>query len=177
MFHLSAAFDTADHIILLNRLSSKLGLNGTALAWFRSYLSGRSQRVSVRGTVSDKFDARYGVPQGSCPGPLLFTVYASALFDVVEKPSQLSIVTPMTLSYTSRLVPRRTLARLMQLLLHCIQDIRQWMSQDKLLMNDAKTELFLIGTRQQLAKITIDGITVDSLSLLHNLPFGTWVCG
>ena len=34
---------------------------------------------------------------------------------------------------------------------HCIQDIRQWMSQDKLFMNDAKTELLLIGTRQQLA--------------------------
>ena len=43
---------------------------------------------------------------------------------------------------------------------HSIQNIRQWMSQDKLLMNDAKTELLLIGTRQQLAKITIDGITV-----------------
>ena len=56
---------------------------------------------------------------------------------------------------------------------HCIQDIRQWMSQDKLLMNDAKTELLLIGTRQQLAKITIDGM----MSLLHNLPFGICVCG
>ena len=65
----------------------------------------------------------------------------------------------MTLSYASHLVPRRTLARLLELLLlkHCIQDIRQWMSQDKLLMNDAKMELLLIGSRQQLAKITIDG--------------------
>lgn len=70
--------------------------------------------MSVRGAVSDKFDLRYGVPQGSCLGPLLFTVYASALFDVVDK---LSIVMSKTLSYASRLVPRRTLARLMQLLL------------------------------------------------------------
>ena len=85
LLDLSATFDTVDHSILLNRLSSKLGLNGTALAWFRSYLSGRSQRVSLRGAVSDKFDLRYGVPQGSCLGPLLFTVYASTLFDVVEK--------------------------------------------------------------------------------------------
>ena len=42
-------------------------------------------RVSVRGAVSDKFDLWYGVPQGLRLGPLLFTVYASALFDVVEK--------------------------------------------------------------------------------------------
>lgn len=110
LLDLSAAFYTVDHSILLNRLSSKLGSNGTALDWFRSYLSGRSQRVFVRGAVSDKFDLRYGVPQDSCLGPLLFTVNSSAVSDVV-------IVMPMTLSYTSHLVPRRTLARLMQLLL------------------------------------------------------------
>ena len=83
LLDLSAAFYTVYHGILLNSLSSKLGLNGTALDWFPSYLSGRSQRVSVRGAVSDKFDLRYGVPQGSCLGPFLFTAYASALFDAV----------------------------------------------------------------------------------------------
>ena len=85
LLDLRATFDTVDHSILLNRLSSKLGLNGTALDLFRFYLPSRSQRVSDRGAVSDKFDPRYGIPQCSCLGPLLFTVYASALFDVVEK--------------------------------------------------------------------------------------------
>ena len=52
------------------------------------------------------------------------------------------------------------------------------MSQDKLLMNDAKTELLLIGTRQQLAKNSIDGITVGHSvivpkSLVRNL--GVWL--
>ena len=61
---------------------------------------------------------------------------------------------------------------------HYIQDIRQWMYQDKLLMNDAKTELLLIGTRQQLAEVTIDAITIGHSviaprTLVRNL--GVWL--
>jgi hypothetical protein len=35
----------------------------------------------------------------------------------------------------------------------CIEKIRRWMIQDKLLMNDGKTEFWVIGTRQQLCKL------------------------
>ena len=52
------------------------------------------------------------------------------------------------------------------------------MSQDKLLMNDTKTELLLIGTRQQLAKITIDGITVGHSVIAPQSPvrnLGVWL--
>ena len=84
LLDLSAAFDTVNHTILLQRLESKVGVSGKALAWFSSYLSGRSQRVSIQGTLSEKFDLNCGVPQGSCLGPLLFTLYASRLFDIIE---------------------------------------------------------------------------------------------
>ena len=79
-------FDTIDHQVLLNRLYVKYGITGTALKWFHSYLSDRKQRIliNINGSYSSDFDLPQGVPQGSCLGPLLITLHASKLFDVVE---------------------------------------------------------------------------------------------
>ena len=84
LLDLSAAFDTMAHEILLRRLTTSFGIRGKALAWFSSYLSGRSQRILFDGVTSDNYDLRFGVPQGSCLGPLLFVVYASKLFEIVQ---------------------------------------------------------------------------------------------
>ena len=84
MLDLSAAFDTVNHNILLTRLNEELGICGLALEWFKSYLDKRGQRVSIDGSLSERFSLECGVPQGSCLGPLLFLIYASKLFRVVE---------------------------------------------------------------------------------------------
>ena len=101
-------------------------MNGTALGWFRSYLSGRSQRVSVRGAVSDKFDLRYGVPQGLCLGPFAFTVYASALFDVAEKylPTVHCYADNSQLCISFSPKAHSGLSEAVASIEHCIQDIR-----------------------------------------------------
>jgi hypothetical protein len=65
-------------------MSTKLGIEGVVLKWFGSYLKGRSQRAAVHGAVSEKFDLSWGVPQGSCLGPPLFSIYASELFNVIK---------------------------------------------------------------------------------------------
>ena len=80
LLDLSAAFDTVDHKILLKTLQMKLGVCCSALSWFKSYLEGRSQ--SIKETLSQSFDLQWGVLQGSCLGPLLFTIYSSDLFSL-----------------------------------------------------------------------------------------------
>ena len=84
LLELSAAFDTVDHDILVRRLETSFGITGTALKWFRSYLAGRSQRVSFKEGISDSFPLSCGMPQGSFLDPLLFSMYARKLFDVIK---------------------------------------------------------------------------------------------
>ena len=99
LLDLSAAFDTVDHGILITSLQSRFGVSGQVLEWFSGYLRNRSQRISVNGTLSDRFFLQYGVPQGSCLGPVLFIIYASKLFEIVKAHLLTFIAMRMTLSF------------------------------------------------------------------------------
>jgi hypothetical protein len=73
------AFDTVQHDILLKKLN-KYGVKGTALKWFKSYLSNRAQCVDINGTMSDFCDILMSVLQGSSLGPILFLCFINDIY-------------------------------------------------------------------------------------------------
>ena len=108
-----------------------------------------------------------GVPQGSCLGPLLFVVYASKIFEIVDK-HNLEIHcyaddSQLYLSFCPNNIANQeaALARVER----CIEDIREWMLNNKLKLNDDKTEFIIIGTSQQLAKVSINTLRVGAATI------------
>ena len=133
---LSAAFDTVDHDVLLimNRLEHRFGIFDSALSWVRSYLTNRSQLIVIGNGKSSRFDLNCGVPQGSCLGPLLFSIYTSELFTITKQhlPSVHSADdTQMYLAFK----PDDSTAQnnAMAAMEEFLNEIRQWMIRDRLL--------------------------------------------
>ncbi len=123
LLDLSAAFDTIDHNIILNRLENFVGISGSALAWFKSYLSDRHKFVAVNEEVSYRSQVHYGVPQGSVLGPLLFTLYMLSLGNINRKygVSFYCYADDTQLYISSRPVETYQIEKLME----CIVDIKK----------------------------------------------------
>ena len=147
----SATCDTIDHTILLRRLDDWFGVTGKALNWFKSYLTGRCQRINIGDCLSSKADLKFGVPQGSILGPLLFTLYTTPLSNTISGhtiPHYLyADDSQLYVSFASG-----DSAAALNGLQPCLASVQSWMSTNKLKLNPDKTEFLLIGNERQRSK-------------------------
>ena len=162
---LSTAFDTVDHDPLLGVLATRFGIQGKALEWYSNYLKPRRFRVTIEEETLKPRQLDYSVPQGSIQGAFLFIAYASTLDQVINS-SQLELngftddhsvrssFKPSKLDHTKE---HQTTA----IIEKSMQDIKVWMDQVHLKMNNSKTEFIYFGWPSQLEKCTTRKIDVN----------------
>ena len=150
LLDLSAAFNTVDHGILLDRLSHRFGICGLALSWFKSYLSNRFQFVEIRGEKSSHQPLTCGVPQGSALGPILYLLYTSPLGDILRRYNMgfhfYADDTQLCLSFDS--LSGEGQASAVHSIEACASEIDEWMRLNKLKLNSDKSELLVITGAQ-----------------------------
>ena len=162
LLDMSAAFDTVDLQKLVKILESKIGLRGTALNWFKSFLFGRKQKVKVNGIVSELLLTLYGVPQGSVLGPVLFNIYVSSLSSVMK---DLGIFSS---SYADDTNARIKLSLQFQYYnISCripdlLEEVNKWMNSHFLKLNPDKTEIVFLSPQKFNAIPKINGIFLEN---------------
>ena len=137
LLHLSAAFDTIDHDVLIQRLHDRLGLSGNSLQGVRTYLKCRSSSVHINDCSSNSSSLVFGVPQGSVIGLMMFVTYTLPVGDKIRKHSMCfhgyADETQLYVSFSPNNpgAAQEAVSRLE----NCISELQNWMNSNKLKLN------------------------------------------
>ena len=145
---LSKAFDTVNHKILIRKLE-KYGISTNAIKWFKSYLTGRKQCITIdRSNQSLYQNITCGVPQGSILGPLLFLIYVNDL------PKASKILIPIMFADDTNLFYSSNSVRdLFTTVNNELKEISDWFKSNKLSLNVKKTKYTLFCSTQVKRKL------------------------
>ena len=146
---LSAAFDTINHQLLLERLKSDFGIDGLAFSWLQSYLSNRTQYVKLGNHSSSPVELLAGVPQGSVLGPLLFTTYTSPLSNIIHG-FEVSFHQYADDTSLFSILSSDSMSDQLRNLRKCTDAINDWHLVNFLQLNPQKSEIMFIGTPARL---------------------------
>ena len=161
MVDLSAAFDMVDHSLLIEKLKL-FGLDGKTVEWIQSYLLDRSQSVIIDGCLSPPLRINCGVPQGSILGPLMYVMFTNDIPDLVHDHA-ISFQNPQyhckpcggTVCYvddSTYSVASPDPAVLTTTLTMQYKRISTYMAANKLVINDDKTHLVVMGSKAVAAR-------------------------
>ena len=129
---------------------------GTALQWFKSYMSGRTFRVCISGEMSESVTLDYGVPQGSIIGSRAFTKYAQHVATVIRQHGFMFHIYADDIQAYHTFDPKLPgeAACVILKLSRCVAEIRNWMTKNKLKLNDSKTEFVIASPPHLISRLS-----------------------
>lgn len=162
------AFDMINHKILLQTLEG-IGFRGKILKWFENYLDNRSMKVKVFNETSNETKVKYGVPQGSILGPLLYTLYVNNVFECIK-----NCMTYMFADDTALLSVNNNIDEAQHKLQQDYNNLLIWSHDNGLIVNEKKTKVMCITT----SKRNIIGVNIIShtVNCLHMGEYKNSIC-
>jgi hypothetical protein len=160
LLDLSAAFDTVDHPILFEILRDRFGIEGDALNWIQSYLTGRSQIVKFGSSDSCVLPVTCGVPQGSVLGPRQFISYIEEMASVFTRHSVNLHGFADDMQGLISSSPSH-IATATATLTETVIDVEINCSQRRLQLNPKKTELIWFGSAANLRKLNQSDMSLN----------------
>ena len=162
LLDLSAAFDTVNINKLLDILFTEIGIRGQALAWFKSFLTGRTSKVKIGNSFSEEIIIEFGVPQGSVLGPILFNIYIRSFYRFVNINSGFTThgFADDHQLYTS-FSPDNQLFALRESIVSLLDSVKNWMNTYFLKLNKKKTNIIVFTPPHSQNLIKINGIFID----------------
>lgn len=149
----SNAFNTVDFDVLLALLRS-INISPTAIDWFRSYLSGRRQRICLDESVSSWCDITVGVPQGGVLSPLLFAIFINSISQRLSSSYHLY-------ADDLQIYSQAPLSRLVEAINMVNNDlcyISDWSKSYGLQVNPLKTQVIILGSSRTICNIDWDSL-------------------
>ena len=149
---LSAAFDTVNHQMLLERYRVRFGMNGTVLSWMTSYLQNRTQSVQVGSSQSDVVFVKTGFPQGSVLGGPKYTMHTTPLDELIDlhDVDNQAYADDSNLYISFDLRSEAATAQAFSQMEHCLADVEFWMTKNELQLNCSKTVVVLFKPPNQI---------------------------
>ena len=161
LLDLSAAFDTVDHVKLMEILEKEIGIRGTALKWFESFIINRTQKVKIGDMFSDVIELLFGVPQGSVLGPILFKIYIRSLYKYVQTTKfEIEGFADDHQLYKQFLVSMQRKA-LGEDINDCLKHIAVWMNIYFLKLNQSKTKILVLAPPCIQKEIVVRGAFIE----------------
>src|SRR2546426_5920036 len=163
---LSAAFDTIEHDILIERLRTVFGVTGFALRWVETYLKEREQYVVAGGERSTSIRCVYGVPQGSVLGPFLFLAYVSPISDVI---TSFGVQFHQYADDTQLYIAAKSDSGIITLE-ECTLAVRDWFTTNGMLLNPDKSEVLLVARKSNAQKFASgSGVSVAGSQIAYSV--------